>query len=190
MHYRFVLSGLLKVWQANAFFVVFEEQLIRFLNSLADILYGLRTHLQPPGVPFPKLGDVFLQSGTVQVLAPHSVVPFVEGNTMVVDTPCGIDCPLEVSIPLMLVELELERFHGCYDTSVSRLNKFSPSLISPVWKTGALRFTFVRLERMGERSQPCKRVKSNWQTTFAVDRHPATGVTLNKSATKTKMPGY
>ncbi len=64
---------------------------------------------------------------------------------MVVDTPCGIDCPLEVSIPLMLVELELERFHGCYDTSVSRLNKFSPSLISPVWKTGALRFTFVIL---------------------------------------------
>ncbi len=139
----FVLSGLLEVGRSNASIFVFEEQLIGFLNSLADILYGLRTHLQPPGVPFPKLGDVFLQSGAVQVLAPHSVVPFVEGNTMVVDTPCGIDCPLEVSISLVLVELELERFHGCYDTSVSRLNKFSPSLISPVWKTGALRFTFV-----------------------------------------------
>ncbi len=72
---------------------------------------------------------------------------------MVVDTPCGIDCPLEVSISLVLVELELERFHGCYDTSVSRLNKFSPSLISPVWKTGALRFTFVRIQVLETQSQ-------------------------------------
>ena len=91
---------------------MFEEELIGFLNPLTDILYGLRTHLQPPRVPFAKFGDVFLQFCTVQVLAPHSVVPLGSSNTMVIDPSCSVKCPLEVSIPLVFVELELERFHG------------------------------------------------------------------------------
>lgn len=50
--------------------------------------------------------------------------------------PCGVEHPLEVSISLVLVELELERFHACYDTSVLRLNQSSLSLISPFRRWG------------------------------------------------------
>jgi hypothetical protein len=35
----------------------------------------------------------------------------MEGNTVVIDDSGGVNCPLEKSVPLVTVELELERFH-------------------------------------------------------------------------------
>ncbi len=45
---------------------------------------------------------------TVQMLTPNLVVPFVEGNAMVINHPGGIDLPLEMFILLALIELELQ----------------------------------------------------------------------------------
>ena len=108
----FVFLDLLEVRRTNPSPFVFEEEPIGFLNALADILHGLRADLLPPLNPLAAFGDMLLELGTVQVLAPHPVVPFVERNTVVVDTSCGVNCPLEVSVPLVAVELELERFHS------------------------------------------------------------------------------
>ncbi len=48
-----------------------------------------------------------LKFGTAQVFAPHPVVPFVEGNSMVVDIPSSVDRPLEIPIAFVAVQLEL-----------------------------------------------------------------------------------
>jgi hypothetical protein len=46
------------------------------------------------------------------MLAPHSVIPLVESNAMVIDRSSSVDCTLEVSIPLVFVELKLHGFHA------------------------------------------------------------------------------
>lgn len=56
----FVLLGLFDLGGAIAFIFVFEEQLMGVLNPLTDSMHGLRTRWQPPRVPFPAVGDVFL----------------------------------------------------------------------------------------------------------------------------------
>ena len=48
------------------------------------------------------------------MLAPHPVIPLVEINAMVIDCSSSVDCALEVSIPLMLVELKLHGFHASH----------------------------------------------------------------------------
>jgi hypothetical protein len=48
---------------------------------------------------------------TVQVLAPHAVVTFVKDNAVIVDNPSSIDRSLEISIPLVTIQLELQCFH-------------------------------------------------------------------------------
>jgi len=49
------------------------------------------------------------------MLAPHPVIPLVESNTMVIDRSSSVDCALEVSIPLVFVELKLQGFHAAHD---------------------------------------------------------------------------
>jgi hypothetical protein len=56
-----------------------------------------------------------LKFGTVQVFTPHPVVPTMQGNAVVIDYPSSINRLLEVSIPLVTVELELQCFHTAYD---------------------------------------------------------------------------
>jgi hypothetical protein len=53
------------------------------------------------------------------MLAPHAVVPLMESYTMVINYPSSINCPLEVFIPLVTVELKLQGFHTFYDTIAS-----------------------------------------------------------------------
>ncbi len=96
------------------FVMVFEEQLIRFFNSLADVLYCLRADKLPKLISLPQLGNMSLKFGTVQVLAPHAIVAFVESHAMIINHPCGIDRPFEVSIALVVVQLEFQCFHVVY----------------------------------------------------------------------------
>lgn len=64
----------------------FEEQVIAFLDTLDDILEGLRRDGIQPGVvrPLFKAGQVFHQGILVQMFAGEFVVPFVQGNTVIV----------------------------------------------------------------------------------------------------------
>jgi len=48
------------------------------------------------------------------MLAPHPVIPLVESNAMVIDCSSSVDCALEVSIPLVFVELKLQGFHASH----------------------------------------------------------------------------
>jgi hypothetical protein len=43
---------------------------------------------------------MFLKFGTVQVFTPHPMIPTMESNAMVINYSGGVDCPLEVFIPL------------------------------------------------------------------------------------------
>ncbi len=38
----------------------------------------------------------------------------MEGNAMVINYPRRVDCPLEVFIPLVAVQLKLQCFHDVY----------------------------------------------------------------------------
>jgi hypothetical protein len=92
--------------------MMLKEQLVGFINSLTDILYCLRTYQLPKRVTLSELGNVFLKSRTVQVLPPHPVVPFVKGNTFVIDNSSGINRPLKIPIALVTVKFELQGFHA------------------------------------------------------------------------------
>jgi len=102
--------------------MVLEEQLVGFLNPFANILHSLRAYLLPEILTLPQLGNVPLELIAVQVLAPQSVVPFVHGNTVVIDHSSSIYTPLEKSIPLVTVELELQGFHEV-DCTIFRLQQ-------------------------------------------------------------------
>jgi hypothetical protein len=59
---------------------------------------------------------MFLKFRAVQVLAPHPVVPTMQRDAVVINYPSGVYCPLEVFIPLVLIQLELQGLHGFNDT--------------------------------------------------------------------------
>ena len=109
---RLVPLHLLKVWRSNSFFVMFEKQLVSLLNPLTNILHSLRSNLLPERNPLAFLSNVSLKFGAVQMLAPHPVVPFMEGDTAVIDNPSDIDHALEIPIPLVLIKLKLQGFHA------------------------------------------------------------------------------
>jgi putative transposase len=92
--------------------MVLKEELIGLLYSLADILHSLRANLQPVVSTLPKLGNMALKLSTIQMLAPHSVVPLVECNAVIVDTRRSIYSTFEVPVPLVRVDLKLHRFHA------------------------------------------------------------------------------
>jgi hypothetical protein len=58
-----------------------------------------------------QLGNMRLKFIAIQVFSPHLVVPFVEGNAMVVNHPGGINRPLEVFISTALIEFKLQCLH-------------------------------------------------------------------------------
>ena len=91
---------------------MFEKQLICLLNSLADVLHSLRADQLPERVTLAAFGNVSLKFGATQVLVPHPVVAFVKGDAGVIDDSTGINSPLEISIPLVLIELELQASHA------------------------------------------------------------------------------
>jgi hypothetical protein len=88
---RFVSYNFLKSRWSNSFLVMLKKQLIGFLDSLADILYGLRTNLLPERVTFSQLGNMTLKFVAIQMFSPHPVIPFVECNAVVIDRPSSID---------------------------------------------------------------------------------------------------
>lgn len=115
---RFVLFDFLVSRWFNSFAVMLEEQLIRLLNALANILHRLRSDLLPEFVALPKFGNMSLKLGTTQVLAPHAVVPFMEimeSNAVVVDDSSSINRPLEMAVAFVLIELKLQCPHDFYD---------------------------------------------------------------------------
>jgi Ribbon-helix-helix protein, copG family len=91
--------------------VVLEEQLVGFLNALTDILHCLRADLLPEGFTLSEFGNMSLKLRAIQMLAPHPVVPFVQGDAMVINHPGRIDRPLEVLISTALIELKLQCLH-------------------------------------------------------------------------------
>jgi hypothetical protein len=48
------------------------------------------------------------------MLVPHPVIPLLESNAMVIDRSISVDCAIEVSIPLVFVELKLQGFHASH----------------------------------------------------------------------------
>jgi hypothetical protein len=95
-----------------------EKQLIAFLNPLANILYGLRAYLLPERFTIPQLGNMSLKFGAIEMLFEHPIVALMERYTVVVDHPSHIDDALEISIPLMVVELKLQGFHTSDDSTI------------------------------------------------------------------------
>ncbi|MCU0553057.1 MAG: hypothetical protein MUC48_27320 [Leptolyngbya sp. Prado105] len=91
--------------------MMLEKQLVGFLDSLADILYCLRSDRLPECFTLSQLGNMRLKFCTIQMLSAHPVVPFVKCNAMVINHPGGIDAALKVFIPTALIELKLQRFH-------------------------------------------------------------------------------
>jgi hypothetical protein len=71
-----------------------EEQLVRLLNPLADVLYGLRTDRLPELIALAKFCNVSLKLGTVQMFFEHPVVPFMQRNTVVIDYSRSVDLSL------------------------------------------------------------------------------------------------
>jgi hypothetical protein len=65
--------------------------LVGFLNPLADILHCLRSDLLPEGFTLSEFGDMSLKFVAIQMLAPQTVLPDVEGNTVVIDDSSRID---------------------------------------------------------------------------------------------------
>jgi hypothetical protein len=55
---------------------------------------------------------MFLKPRAVQVFAPHPIVPTMKGDAMVIYHSCGVNCPLEMPIALVTVQLELESLHA------------------------------------------------------------------------------
>ncbi|MBD2577341.1 hypothetical protein [Oscillatoria sp. FACHB-1406] len=80
--------------------------------SPANILHGLRTDCLPEHFSPSQFGDMSLKFGAVQMLPPHTVVPFVKCNAMVINHPGSVDAAFEVFIPLTLVEFELQCLHA------------------------------------------------------------------------------
>ncbi|MEG3866657.1 hypothetical protein QUA46_09920 [Microcoleus sp. MON2_D6] len=83
--------------------MMLKKQLVGFLDSLADILYSLRSNLLPERFTLSDFSNMTLKLAAIQMLAPHPVVPFMECNAMVVDHPGSIDTSLEMSISLALI---------------------------------------------------------------------------------------
>lgn len=108
---RLVFLDLLKTGRSNPFLMVLKEQLIGFLNPLANILHSLRAYLLPESHPLALLSDVSLKPRAVQVFAKHPVVPFVDSNATVPDYPRHINDALKVSVPMVLIKFELQGFH-------------------------------------------------------------------------------
>ena len=48
----------------------------------------------------------------VQVLAKDFVVSFMQGDTVIVDASTGINLPMDISISLGFIQLELVGFHA------------------------------------------------------------------------------
>jgi hypothetical protein len=82
---------------------MFKEHLIGDRDTLTNILHSLRSNLLPERFTLSKFGDMTLKCVAIQVLAPHSVVPFVKCDAMVINHPGGIDVSLEVFISVALI---------------------------------------------------------------------------------------
>jgi hypothetical protein len=72
----------------------------------------LRTDLLPERNPFTLFSDMSLKLAAIQVLTPHSVIPFMERNHAVVDMSSHVNHALEIPIPLVFVQLELQSLHA------------------------------------------------------------------------------
>jgi hypothetical protein len=91
---------------------VLKKQLIRFFDTLADVLHCLSVNGFPGRITFSELSNMLLELGAVQVFAPHPIVPTMQRNTVVVNRSRGINDALQVTISLVVVQLELERLHA------------------------------------------------------------------------------
>ena len=55
--------------------------------------------------------QVLLELVLVQALMEQTVVPFMEGDAMIVRQASGMDLPMELAVPFGTIELELVRPH-------------------------------------------------------------------------------
>jgi hypothetical protein len=100
--------------------MVLEEQLIGFLNPLANVLHSLRANLLPELDPLTFLSDMSLKLAAIQVFVPHSVIPFMERNHAVRDMSSDVNHALEIPISLVVVQLESQGFHTNNCTMICR----------------------------------------------------------------------
>ena len=80
------------------------------------------------------------------MLPKHSVVAFMQGDTVVIDHPCRIDGTLQIPIALVRIKFELVGFHAFYDGRLPlHLYKQIPYLNSKEVKQNNYRVTVVAL---------------------------------------------
>ena len=111
---RFILGYLTKRGRTglDASFEVAKEKLIASLNSLTNILQGLRWNQLEPV----ELGQLFEfsqmlhQSVLIKMLASQPVVPFVQGNAVIPGQTSQVDRLVKMLILFRLVQLQLEGF--------------------------------------------------------------------------------
>jgi hypothetical protein len=104
-----IFPDLPEAWgrRPDSSFDVSEEQLVGFVDTLHDVLDGLRAH-QIPVLVFVHLlefGDVLHQLVLVQMLAVSSVVSAMESNAVVPDDTSDVYLLMKVAITLVAIQL-------------------------------------------------------------------------------------
>ena len=83
-----------------------------------------------PGHLF-ELREMFLQDIDVQRTMIQTIIPFVQGNTVIINKTCHIDLPVELSVSLCLVQLKAVGLHFLTSFAMlsgSRWVAFIPSM--------------------------------------------------------------
>jgi len=106
-----ILLDLLESWWAcaNLALEIAKEQLISFVDTLNNILNGLRTNKIPVSktIKLFQLGDVLHQLKPIDSLAKQTVVPTMKSDTMVVDQPSNVNLLMQVFILFAPIQFEL-----------------------------------------------------------------------------------
>lgn len=105
---------------ANLSGFVLKEKLIAVIDSFANLLYCLTSHLAPK----PKarvrftLGKMLLQPIDVDVLARQPIVAPMQGNTAIPNYASYINLVMQFAILFRLIQLVFQRDHTCFWFSI------------------------------------------------------------------------
>ena len=90
-----------------------EKELVGTVNSLCDVLHRLGADFLQTGESWHlfELRQMFLQGIDVQRLLIQAIIPFVQGDTVIVDASRRVDFPMKFSVSPGRIELEAIGFH-------------------------------------------------------------------------------
>ena len=107
---RFILFHLLKRGgsRAHPAVQIFEKELVGTVDSLCDVLHRLGADFLQIGESgqFFELRQMLLQGIDVQRFLIQAIIPFVQGNTVIVDASRRIDFPMKFPVSPGHIELE------------------------------------------------------------------------------------